>query len=68
MRMEIAEIAAAARRIRTDAAAIAAAGDQLLVGQAIQIGRLAEWIEEMASIPLGLTPDERRSGAPEIGR
>lgn len=66
--MDIAEIAASARRIRTEAAAIAAAGDQLVAGQATQILRLAEWIEEMASVPLGLTPDARRSAATEIAR
>lgn len=66
MRMDNAEIAASARRIRAEAAAIADAGDQLVVGQATQILRLAEWIEEMASVPLGLTPDARRSTAREI--
>lgn len=64
--MDTTEIVAAARRIATEAAAIAGAGDQLVVGQATQILRLAEWIEEMASVPLGLTPDARRSTAREI--
>lgn len=64
--MDNAEIAASARRIRAEAAAIVDAGDQLVIGQATQILRLAEWIEEMASVPLGLTPDARRSTAREI--
>lgn len=64
--MDNAEIAASARRIATEAAAIADAGDHLVVGQATQILRLAEWIEEMASVPLGLTPDARRSTARKI--
>lgn len=64
--MDTTEIAASARRIRVEAAAIADAGDQLVIGQATQILRLAEWIEEMASVPLGLTPDARRSAAREI--
>ncbi len=64
--MDNAEIAASARRIAKEAAAIADAGDQLVAGQATQILRLAEWIEEMASVPLGLTPDTRRSTAREI--
>ncbi len=63
--MEAREIVAAARRIRQDAAAIAAA-DQLLTGQAMQITRLAEWIEELAAMSVGDVPDERRSGAREI--
>lgn len=64
--MDAREVVAAARRIREDAAAIAAA-DQLLTGQARQITRLAEWIEELAAISVGEIPEERRSGAPEIG-
>lgn len=61
------EVVAAARRIKHDATAIAA-GDQLLTGQAMQIRRLAEWIEEMAAISLGEVPEERRSAALEIAK
>lgn len=65
--MESREILAAARRVKEDAAVLAASGDQILAGQAIQIRRLAEWIEEMAANSLGEVPQERRSAAPEIG-
>jgi hypothetical protein len=63
--MDPREIVAAARRIREEAASIAAA-DQLLTGQAMQITRLAEWIEELAAISSGEVPAVRRSSARDI--
>lgn len=63
--MDAREIVAAARRIRQEATSIAAA-DQLLTGQAIQITRLAEWIEELAAISAGEVPAVRRSSARDI--
>lgn len=60
------EILAAAQRIQREATALAEAGDELLVGPAIQIRRLAEWIEEIMAISKGEVPPQRRSAAPEI--
>ncbi len=65
--MDSHEVVAAARRIQQEAAAIAAA-DSLLTGQATQITRLAEWIEETAAISHGEIPGKLRSNAQEIAR